>query len=73
MKTEYTDKILEVFKRLHPIGEYEGTGIGLAIVKRIIDSHGGRIRVESELEKGSIFYFTLPVKPAKRSIPGKYA
>jgi len=60
METEYTDKIFEVFKRLHPIGEYEGTGIGLAIVKRIIESHGGQIWVESELEKGSIFYFTLP-------------
>ncbi|MDI6723024.1 MAG: ATP-binding protein [Methanobacterium sp.] len=73
METEYTDKIFEVFKRLHPIGEYEGTGIGLAIVKRIIESHGGQIWVESELEKGSIFYFTLPVKLSKRSIPGKYA
>lgn len=62
MEEEYTDKIFEVFKRLHAIGEYKGAGIGLAIVKRIIDNHGGRMWVESELGKGSTFYFTLPIK-----------
>lgn len=62
MEQQYSDKIFEVFKRLHAIGEFEGAGIGLAIVKRIIDSHGGRIWVKSELGKGSTFYFTIPIK-----------
>ena len=60
MEPEYTDKIFEIFKRLHAIGEYEGAGIGLAIVKRIIDRHGGRVWVRSKLGKGSTFYFTVP-------------
>jgi PAS domain S-box-containing protein len=61
MEEQYMDKIFEVFKRLHAIGKYQGAGIGLAIVKRIVERHGGLVWVESEFCKGSTFYFTIPI------------
>ena len=65
IKPEHQKQIFEVFKRLHTREQHPGTGIGLSITQKIIIHHGGRIWVESELGKGSTFYFTIPINISK--------
>ena len=63
ISNKHLEKIFTIFQRLHTNEEYEGTGIGLAIAQKIVYQQGGQIWAEVRMEKGTIFYFTIPIKP----------
>jgi signal transduction histidine kinase len=66
---KYLGRIFAVFQRLHGRQEYEGTGIGLAVCRRIVDRHHGSITAKSKPGKGTTFYVTLPLQPQRKATP----
>jgi signal transduction histidine kinase len=62
---KYHDRIFQIFERLQPPEAYPGTGVGLAIVRKVAERHGGRVWADSEPGKGSTFFLALPVEDAR--------
>ena len=62
----YADQLFHPFKRLHRQDEFEGTGVGLASVQRILQRHGGSVRGEGVVGQGAAFHFSLPVEPVRQ-------
>jgi signal transduction histidine kinase len=71
IEAEFADKVFVIFQRLHARDAYEGTGIGLAIVKKIVEYHGGRIWLDVDVSPGASIWFTLPVMPGSTPSPSQ--